>query len=245
MTVRLRRRGVAVVAAAMFIAVGGVLAWPVTTRQGLDYNVSAYRLPLYVKAAEFVRRSARYGHLARGITADATTDEAKTLAAFEWTGRNVRDVPAGFPVVDDHILSIITLGYGAGDQMADVFATLTTYAGVPAFWARVPADPDRPGVILTFVMIDGQWRVFDAFHRLAYRTGAGVLATLADIGRQPDLIPEAVASSMLDGASYRDVVSRAPMPAIPEPLRAELQMPLPRVWHELKTAIGVESDDEP
>ncbi len=226
-------------------ATGAVLAWPVTTRQGIDYDVSAYRLPLYVKAAEFVSRSARYGQLAGAITSGATSDEARALAVFEWTGRNVRDVPSGFPVVDDHILSIITRGYGVGDQIADVFATLTTYAGVPAFWARVPSNLEQPGVILTFVAIEGQWRVFDAFHRIAYRTRAGTLATLADIGRQPDLIPATVSAVMLDGVSYRDVVSRAPMPAIPEPLRAELQMPLPRVWHELKTAIGVESDDEP
>ena len=60
----------------------------------------------------------------------------RVLAVFDWTARRIQPTPEGWPVVDDHILNIIIRGYGMTDQRADVFATLTTYAGVPAFWQR-------------------------------------------------------------------------------------------------------------
>ena len=111
----------------------GFAALPATTRQGLNFEVSARRTPLYIKAMEFLVRDHEYRRLADEITAGATTDEQRALALFGWTRTHIRPRPGGWPVVDDHILNIIIRGYGEDDQMADVFTTLTTYAGVPAF----------------------------------------------------------------------------------------------------------------
>jgi hypothetical protein len=226
------------------VALAGILSLPVTTRQGVNYDVTTYRLPLYLTALEFVDRSAQYRQIAAEITRGATSDEARALKVFEWTRRQIRTTPQGWPVVDDHILNIIIRGHGTGDQQADVFATLATYAGVPAFWRCVPPDHQRPGIILSFARVAGRWRVFDVAAGIAFRTPAGDLATLDELSGHAELVPVAVRLLEIEDVPYADIVTRAPMPVVPHPLRAELQMPLPRVWHEMKAAVGFEPADE-
>lgn len=223
-----------------------MLAWltlthEVTTRQGVNWEVSTHRVPLYLKATDFINRSAQYRQLAREIAGGADSDEARTLATFAWTRRNIRPVPDGFPVVDDHILNIITRGYGTGDQQADVFATLTAYAGVPAFWQWVPLAPPGARLTLSFARVDSGWRVFDVGNDVIFRTSSNQLATLGDLNGHPELVPAAVRDLQIHGVSYGSIVTGAQMPPVPEPLRAELQMPMARAWYELKVAVGFET----
>lgn len=217
-----------------------VATWPVTTKQGVNFEVSAYRIPLYLKALEFVDRSVQYQQIAGAILRDAKSDDERALQMFRWTRRNIRDAPPGWPIVDDHIMNIITRGYGVNDQQADVFATLLTYGGVPAFWQKLKWPEAQTGPLLTFARVDGRWVVFDVANDVIFRTAAGRLATLDDLKGHPELVPERV-SLLGDGSrSYADSVTRLPMPPVPHPLRAELQMPSARVWYELKAAVGVE-----
>lgn len=234
------RRTVAV--SGLVLALGGGLAfWPSTTRQGINYEVSTHRLPLYRKAADFVERSSQYQELADQVVAGVTGDEPRARAVFDWTCATIRQVPDGAAVIDDHILNIVTRGYGTGDQQADVFATVTTYAGVDAFWARVPLDRTKPGVILSFARVNGTWRVFDVARGVAFQTADGRLATFAELQSTPSMVPAAIRDQPIDGRAYEEVLASATMPPIPRPLRAQLQMPLPRVWHEFKAVLGLTS----
>lgn len=211
----------------------------VTTRQGVNFEVSTHQLPLYVKALEFIDRSVQYQQIADEVTRSAVSDEDRALKVFDWTRRQIRRTPDGWPIVDDHILHIIIRGHGVNDQQADVFATLTTYAGVPAFWGKV--GHDRAGVILSFAYIEGQWRVFDVFNGVVFRNPTGGLATMADLKNRPNLVPASMRSGAVEeGVAYRDILTRALMPAVPDPLRAELQMPSTRLWHEMKVALRLE-----
>jgi hypothetical protein len=212
----------------------------VTTRQGLNFEVSAHRLPLYLKALQFIERSGEYEQIAEEVTQNAGSDADRVLKVFDWTRRRLRPTPEGWPIVDDHILNIIIRGHAVNDQYADVFATIATYAGVPAFWSKVPLQR-RPGVILSFALVQGRWRVLDVANGVVFRTPAGDLATLADIAAHPDIIPRTVGAIDVNGVSYADVVARASMPPVPDPLRAELQMPSIRLWHEMKVIAGLEA----
>jgi hypothetical protein len=220
------------------IALVGLAIVPVSTRQGVNLDVTTHRLPLYLKSLQFVERSAQYEQIADEITAGATTDRERVQRIFIWTRAHVRSTPAGWPVVDDHILNIIIRGYGLNDQQADVFTTLASYAGVPAFWAKVPRAGS--GLLLSFALVDGRWRVFDVANGAAFRTAAGDLATLDDVRTYPVLIPVSLRSLPAGDASYADAMARAAMPSVPHPLRADLQMPFPRLWHELRAAVHLE-----
>jgi hypothetical protein len=224
------------------LAVVGVANMDVTTQQGFNFEVSTHRLPLYLKALQFIDRSAQYEQIAEEITHEAVSDTDRVLRIFEWSKRRVRDTPRDWPVVDDHILHIIIRGHGMNDQQADVFATLATYAGIPTFWAKVSAvEPDGPGVIMSFARVDGRWRVFDVFNRVVFRLATGDLATMDDLRGHPELVPAPARVLDVDGLPYADFVAKASMPDIPSPLRAELQMPLARMWYELKRVVGFAS----
>lgn len=218
-------------------------AWPVTTKQGVNYEVSTHRLPLFLKAFEFVDRSAQYQQIADEVTMGAASDTDKALKAFEWTSRRIKPTPDDWTVVDDHILNIITRGHGKSDQRADVFATITTYAGVRAFWQPVKLAPDKRGLILTFVEIDGRWRVFDVANDIIFRNPRGDLATLEELRGHPELVPQRVHGLSIGDTPYADFITRVTMPAVSDPLRAELQMPAARLWHELKSVTGLSAHE--
>ena len=178
------------------IVIVGAIAMTLSlpTRQGVNYQVSTQTLPAYVKTFEFLSRHHRYAALARQITAGMTSDHDRAQAVFAWTRQHIRPVPEGWPVVDDHILNIIIRGYGTEDQAADVFTTLSTYAGVHAFWTWTD---DSPRAVISWAQLDGRWTAFDVLRGDAFRT---------------DLTP----------------------PQPPHPLRAQLQMPGPRLAFALR-----------
>lgn len=170
----------------LFLAgAGALLLFPVTTRQGVNFQVTERKIPLCLKGADFIRRDLEYRRLASQWSGGARAPEERTARIFERTRREIRYTPAGTPILDDHILSIITRGYGEEDQRADVFTTLAAYAGLPAFWSAVHPSPGKPERILSFVKLDGRWTIWDT----AAGTGPEELATHPEVS-QPLRVPE-------------------------------------------------------
>ena len=229
-----------VIAGAGVAFVGNI---PVTTKQGVNFEVSTHRLPLYLKTFEFLARSAQYRQLASEITRGATSDGQRVVAVFDWTARRIKPAPEGWPIVDDHILNIIIRGYGVSDQRADVFATLTTYAGVPAFWQKIKGWGSAPGVIFTFVKVDGRWGVVDVANGFMFHNTSGELASAEDLAGNRAELPAAATSLLIGSTPYSDVLKQLRMPPIPGTLRAELQMPGRRLWYQTRRAIGWGRDD--
>ena len=220
-----------------------VANWPVTTKQGVNREVTTHRLPLYAKAFEFLDRHAQYVQLAREVVGASSTDEQRLLAAYEFTRRRIRNPPDDWPIVDDHILNIVIRGYGQNDQIADVCALLATYSGVPAFWSKITPGGTHDGVILTFARVDDRWVVLDVDNGFLFRHRDGRLATPAEVAADPTTRPEGTTSMVIGSTPYSRILDQLRMPPIPRPLRAELQMPWPRLWYETKRAVGFEHDD--
>lgn len=216
----------------LLVAGIGAVLWAVatarvTTRQGADQRVMVRAVPLYAKAVAFVHRHVEYRLLAREITAGLRSDPERVRAVFEWTRRNIRKTPDGWPVIDDHVLHIIIRGYGVADQMADVFTTLATYAGMPAFW--------RGGaVVLSFVRVDGRWAVFDVANGLVFTDSSGTFIDADELIRQPALVQAVAASLTPRGKPYSWYLERLAPFTVPAALRPELQMPLPRFLFEIQ-----------
>ena len=212
----------------------GATAWglqaTVTTRQGVNYTVSSHAIPLSVKVLDFLQRDAHYHLLAQRITAGVRSDEQRALAVFAWTREHLRRTPAGWPIVDDHVWHIIIRGYGLEDQMADVFCTLATYAGVSAFWVFVRDVADRPGLVLSFAEIDGAWRVFDVAQGVVFKDARGRLVDVETLLATPTVLQDPV------GASYTAYFERLRPFTVQDPLRAEQQMAWPRLVFELRRA---------
>lgn len=201
-------------AAAGLVVLAG-LVWAAgssTSRQAVDHELTLRQVPRYRKAIEFLDRHREYARLAREVTGPAASDRARAEALFAWTRDRVRPTPPGWPVIDNHPLNVIERGHGAAYQRADVLATLLTYAGVPAFWEWT-TPPGGPYAPLVLARVDGRWAAFDVVNDTVFRDGRG---------------------------EFREAREVAPAVALPpaRPLRAELQMPWPRVLHEVRLALG-------
>lgn len=199
-------------AAALLLFIGAANI-PVSIRQGVDYRVQEIRMPLWVKASEFLARDFWYRRIASEVTAGEKDPETKLRKAYAWSKAAVRPQPSGWPVMDDHIHYTIVRGYGVDEQQADVFTTIASYSGVPAFWGVVRGEKNRK--VLTFCFLDGAWRVWDSKKGSPLRDKQGAFVTVEQLSRQPGMAP-------LAGFF------------VPEFTRAEKQMPLPRLGFEAK-----------
>jgi transglutaminase superfamily protein len=215
---------------AMLVGVANV---PTTTRQGVNYVVTARTLPAYVKALDFVERSVNYEQLARQIAGGAASDEGRMRAVFDWTRANIRDTPAGFPVIDDHVWHIIIRGYGQADQKADVFTTLLSYAGVPAYWIFIGP---RPELTLSLANVDGRWRPIDVDNGVLFRMPDGRQATVEDLAADHRLAAQGPAR--YGGVEYQRYFERFRVPEAPALTRPQMQMLWPRAWFNVKRGLG-------
>ena len=229
-------RRAAIVRMAVAVAVAAavtVASWPTTRLVGVNFVITRETMPLWKKTSEFIDRDARLRQRSRSVLAGVSGDAAKAASALAWTRAHVRHAPAGLPVIDDHISAVVDRGYGQADQQADVFTTILVYGGLPAYWQVIGARPRF--IPLSYVLIDGQWCVFDVTRGLTFRTAGGALATPADVAGTRGLVERVAREAGLrDVDEYLWYFSGYRPPQPPHILRAELQMP----WRRLTFEIG-------
>ena len=224
----------------LFIFISAALAvilflnMPVSSLQGINYEVRAIKMPLYIKVMEFFDRDYQYRQIVKGLTYKLDSDEKKVLAMFVWTRKNIRRIPDGFPVVDDHVMNIIIRGYGASDQCADVFATLCNYAGYRARFTTLTAEGKRGKVCLAFVRIKSRWHVFDTYNGVYFRNKSGALAATEDL-LAGDWIVQPQRQIDIDYTIYFNDSNLAVMDKL---ARSNIQSPLRRLLYQLKNAIS-------
>lgn len=152
-----------------------------TTKQCIDYKCRTLKIPLYLKVVDLFGRHYNYENLVKDIIKDAKTDQERLMEIFVWTHNNIRKVPFGFPVVDDHVWNIIIRGYGADDQHQDVFATLCNYAKLEAFFRDIYNADKTLRKSFSFAKIKNNWVVFDVYNGIYFKNKEGQLANIKDI----------------------------------------------------------------
>jgi len=158
-----------------------ILNVEVSSKQGIDHKVRIVRLPLYLKLLDFFDRHFNYILLARTITEGSLGDREKALRLFEWTHNNIRMVPEGYPVVDDHVWHIIVRGYGTLGQSADVFSTLCNYAGLKSFYLPAYDREKTKKTLFSYVRLNGIWTVFDPYNGYYFVNARNALASIDEI----------------------------------------------------------------
>ena len=218
---------------------------PSSIQVGVDGHYRLVHMPLYVKWTQFLARHYEYARLSKEITSGCKTDEQKALAILNWTRENLKDVPAGMPVCDDHILYTIIRGYAVPEQFQDVFTTLCSYAGMPAFWDKFYDKGHKVSYYLSFVSISGKWRVFDAYYGKYFRKDGGEIASVEDILNNPSLLRGGgIDQIVIRGVPYRDFYYNINLEQIRKgiTLRPYRQMPLHRMIYEMKKMLKLEEN---
>ena len=234
-----------VVLGLVLAAILGLAVMPATTRQGVDFHVTSHRLPAYVKLFDFFVRDAEYCQLASEVTRNLPSEAARIQALYDWTRHAIRPTPPGWPVVDDHIQHIIIRGYGTDDQMADVFTTLATYAGLPAYWSVIERPGSGEQLILSFARASSRWAVFDVANGIQFTNSSGAWATPEELAAHPELIRKSAGALVVRGIPYEQFFLGFTPPVVPHPLRAELQMPGPRLAASIQRVFTRESAHGP
>ena len=235
MTLAKRRWILGSIAGTLILGLVGAARLTATTKQGVNYALSVRPIPVHAKLIAFLDRHYQYQALADEIAQGCRSDEERALAVFEWTREHLRKTPPDWSIVDDHVLNIIIRGHGVADQFADVFTVLTMYAGVPAFWQAMMARDGLHSLCLSFVRIDGVWRVFDVGRGLVVRDAQGRLATVDETAQHPEWLTQDGPIWPADlEAIHQDLARGLAQLRVPETLRPQLQMPGPRVWYELR-----------
>lgn len=165
------------------IIILSILNINVTYQEGINYQTYTIRIPLYFKILGFFDRHFNYDLLVKGIIESAKTDEERVMKIFEWTYNNIRKVPKGFPIVDDHVLNIIIRGYGTDDQSADVFSTLCNYAGVDVFFTWLNTKDNKSRRAFSFVKLGNRWSMFDPYNGVYFKNKRGQVASLDELLR--------------------------------------------------------------
>jgi len=218
---------------AIVIVITAILNVEVNTKQGIDYKVSVIKIPLYLKLLDFFDRHYNYKNLVERITSGATTDEQKVFSLFEWTYNHIKPQPKGLAVVDDHAWHIIVRGYGVDDQSSDVFTTLCNYAGIDAFFGWVEGENALPRISLSFVKIDGGWRVFDPYNGVYFKNNEKGLADIVEIDKG-DWLTEGIDSSAKPGIDYALYLKNIKPIKIVGFTRSNTQSPFNRLKYEIR-----------
>lgn len=187
---RINKRSICVML--ILISLWALFFVEVDTRQGINYQVIRYRMPLYIKIIEFVDRDYQYRRIVKNIVQKCNNDEEKVLAIFNWCVENIKHQPTELPIVDDHPLNIIIRGYGVRDQFEDIFTILCTYAGFEAFYKEF-YDSDKKTYIIAFVKIGEAWYPFSVYYN-AYAVIGSRPASISDILRDPIVTTSMAAS---------------------------------------------------
>lgn len=220
----------------IFLILFGIIAIlnvKVTTREGINYQWQTIEIPLYLKVLDFFDRHYNYKWLVKKITDNSKQEEEKVLKIFEWTHKNIKKVPEGYPVIDDHVWHIIVRGYGADDQSSDVFTTLCNYAGVDAFFSWVYVKDRSSRIPLSFVKVNERWNVFDPYNGVYFKNREKGLASIEDISKG-DWLVEGVDNIKKPDIDYTMYLKNLPSLKEIGLKRANIQSPINRLRYEIK-----------
>lgn len=226
--------------AVVFLAGGTYLAGFSVQYQSVGPEIREIKTPRYLKIAHFLYRDYVYRRLAGDVTQGITSDRGRLLAIFNWTKDNIAPRQYDSSLADDHVLNIIIRGYGMHWQMAEVFATLATYAGYPTIVYRMRPMRQGPALTVALVKQDKRWLYFDAFFGVYFETAQGRIAGVQDLMKGDGLVPKGDLPELARGKPYRYFwAALRPLPT-DSFVRAYLQMPSRRLWYECKRLLGLE-----
>lgn len=217
----------------IFMLFAALLNIKVTTRQGVDFQVSIIKLPLYLKVLDFFDRHYSYKELVKRIINDAYTDEERVMRIFAWTHQNIKRVPEGFPVIDDHVWHIIIRGYGTDDQASDVFVTLCNYSGTDAFYSLVYKSDNSRAIPLAFVKLRNKWHIFDPFNGVYFIDPRDKMVSIEEVLAGNWMVKSLLITTK-EEIFYREYLSNLPKIESRTFNRSNIQSPFRRLIFALK-----------
>ena len=146
---------------------------------GINYKVTEYEIPLYLKLYDFYGRHLNYGYLVSKITKNINDDEDKVINLSKWVYKNIQKIPQEVEIIDSHPITILERRLGVRDQFSDLLSVLIVYAGIDSFfWIN---NNDELKSALTYFNLNGEWSLVDPYYGIIFLNLQGELATISEL----------------------------------------------------------------
>jgi len=146
---------------------------------GINYQVTEYEIPLYLKLYDFYGRHLNYGYLVSKITKNINSDEDKVINLSKWVNKNIQKIPQEIEIIDSHPITIVERRLGKKDQFSDLLSVLIVYAGIDSFFLR--SNNDGLKSALTYFNLNGEWSLVDPYYGIIFLNLQGKLATISEL----------------------------------------------------------------
>ena len=145
---------------------------------GINYSVTEYEIPLYLKLYNFYGRHLNYDYLVNKITKNSRSDKEKVISISKWINSNIKKLPNGIEVVDSHPLTIAERRLGTKEQFSDLLSVMLVYADIDSFFWF---DKDNRNKVLTFFRMNGYWSVIDPYYGIVFINNKNELSSIGEL----------------------------------------------------------------
>ena len=146
---------------------------------GINFKVTEYEIPLFLKIYNFYGRHFNYDSLVTQIIKNSQNDTDKVLQLSKWIINNIQKIPKGVDIVDSHPLTIIERRLGIEDQFADLLSVLIVYADIDSFFWNY--NDDQLKSALTFFKLNGEWSLIDPYYGIMFLNLEKVIASINEL----------------------------------------------------------------
>ena len=156
-----------------------IIANKETTRSiGINYQVTEYQIPIYLKILDFYNRHYNYKYLVNKINKNIDNEKDIILTTTKWIKNNIKKISAGVDIIDNHPITIIERRLGTDDQFSDLLSVLLIYSNIDSFYISTFNKNWHP---LTFVKFNDYWSIIDPYYGIYFYNKEHLFASIEDI----------------------------------------------------------------
>ena len=161
-----------------FVSLIVILNKDATQLIGINYSVSEYKIPLYLKLYNFYGRHLNYDYMVNTITKNSKSDIEKVISISKWVYKNIKKLPENVDIVDSHPLTIAERRLGTKDQFSDLLSVMLVYANIDAFMWYPQNDHKNA---LTIFKVDNNWSVIDPYYGTMFVNNKNKHASITEL----------------------------------------------------------------
>ena len=162
-----------------FILVIFIIINKKTTRLiGINSEVTEYQIPIYLKILDFYDRHYNYKYLVKNINKNIDNEKDIVINITKWIKNNIKKIPKGVDVVDNHPLTIIERRLGGKDQFSDLLSVLLVYSNIDSFFI---SKLEKNSHSFTFFKIDDYWSIIDPYYGIFFTNNKHFFAPISDL----------------------------------------------------------------
>ena len=118
----------------LFLTIFFIAIKETTSSIGINYKVTEYKIPIYLKILDFYDRHYNYKYIVKNINKNVNNERDIVLNTTKWIKKNIKKIPEGIDIIDHHPLTILERRLAVDDQFSDLLSILLVYSYIDSFF---------------------------------------------------------------------------------------------------------------